>query len=141
MKMLGGNTEQGVLPTLGSLAFDQAMDYVNLEVPLITYAMELMNHTANFSSNCTEFYVAFGFTAEQIEQVCQVIPLNVINYQSHYYLLSMYFYEDEFIPGYFNLFLNLTSLTKTQLMATLNSGPLAANVTQITTDIYNYYKD
>ena len=112
MQSLGGNLEQGVMPTLGSAAFDQAMDQMNLEMPLITYAMQLMSHTEDISGDCTRFYNDIGFTGTQLEGICNNMLLKDIDFSSHYYLMGMYFYEDKFNGLYFNFFLNQTGLTK-----------------------------
>jgi hypothetical protein len=37
--------------------------------------------------------------------------------------------------------MQITGLTKTQLAATLIQGPLGSNMTQVTQEIYNFYKD
>ena len=90
--MFGGNVEAGVVPTLGATAFDQAMENVNLEVPLITYAMALMNHTADFSDTCQNFYTAWGFTSDQVDNICASSLFNTIDFKQHFYLVTMYFF-------------------------------------------------
>lgn len=128
----------GVLPTLGAAAFDQAMDIMNLEVPLVTYASQLMNHTANYT-NCTEFYTALGFTADQQVGLCNNMIFGNIDFNLHYYILGMYYYQDQFNGLVYDYFLMNANMTSAELMNTLTTGPLNTLVKTVTNEVYAFY--
>ena len=56
----GGNLELGVLPTLGQAAFEQNMDLMHLEFPIIVYGSLLQNYTSG--QYCGPFFTTYGFS-------------------------------------------------------------------------------
>ena len=117
----GGNLELGVMPSLGSLAFEQSIDTMHLEFPLILYAHLLQNHTSEASSTCASFYESFKLTQNQTSHLCNK-TLNSFNngylnngtsiaLDSAVNFLNIYFYGSKFNNTLYTEFLNLTKMT------------------------------
>lgn len=98
----GGNLELGVMPSLGALSFEQNMNIMHLELPLIVYGHLLIDHTVQ--TDCSANYQAYGFTTEQSETLCYTdnsfnngwTNNGMLAIDSAVNLLNLYFYGDQF---------------------------------------------
>lgn len=97
----GGNKELGVMPSLGSTAFTKYMQYMSLEMPLITYQHLLLNATADLP-RCEHFYSSFGFSLMTLHRLCSDRIKGEVNFwdtkslDTMYALLNIYFYGSSF---------------------------------------------
>ena len=114
----GGNLELGVMPSLGALSFEQNMNIMHLELPLIVYGHLLIDHTVHPANQtaCSANYLAYGFTPDQIYPLCNnsnsfnngwTNDGTVLAIDSAVNLLNLYFYGDQFNQTLYSEFLNL----------------------------------
>lgn len=88
----GGNLEYGVAPTLGATSFNQWMNVMRFEFPVIVYAHALQSTTAK-DAKCPDVYTGFGFNADQSAAVCSNATFNDIDGISGFFnLLTVYFF-------------------------------------------------
>lgn len=112
------------MPSLGALSFEQNMNIMHLELPLIVYGHLLIDHTS--STDCSANYLIYGFTPDQIYTLCNNSNSfnngwtnngTMLAIDSAVNLLNLYFYGDQFNQTLYSELLTLANMTDAEFQA------------------------